>query len=499
MRKESTIGAMASKQISLLQRGLSSLRSHPLRMVGLTVLLAAVVLAGCHSFKPMPEGLSLEAPPRPVTDLAFFADETWVDGDGVRHTRQHIFDEFFVLIDGAQRLIVADQFLFNDWQGPIPETTRALSSELVERLIARKAAVPDIQIIMITDPVNSLYGGLEAPHLDAMRGAGIDVVETNLDALRDSNTLYSPFWRLLAKPFGNSPGGVLPNPIGPGKVSLRTYLKLINFKANHRKTLIVDRGEELVAFVSSANPHDGSSAHRNAAIRFNGPAVLDLLSSENAVLALSGLAPVSAPTFAQQELTSSTTVQVVTEEKIRDAIVDILSSVERGDQVDLMMFYLSNKHVVKALLEAHAAGAQVRILLDPNKDAFGREKNGVPNRPVARKLHRAGIPVRWCDTRGEQCHAKMLVRRQAGGDATLLTGSANFTRRNLNDLNLETDVRIQATSDQPVIRDAQRYFEAAWSNEGGRIASADYEVYESNSLWQRFISMVMESTGFSTF
>ncbi len=457
-------------------------------------------MAGCHSFKPMPEGLSLEAPPRPVSDLAFFADETWVDEEGVRHTEQEIFDELFRLIDGAQALIVADQFLYNDWQGPVPETTRALSSELTERLIARKRAVPQMQVVLITDPVNSLYSGLPSAQLDALRAANVQVLETNLNALRDSNVMYSPFWRLLVKPFGNSPGGIFPNPIGPGKVSLRTYLKLINFKANHRKTLIVDRGDELVAFVSSANPHDGSSAHRNAAIRFNGPAVMDLLASENAVLALSDLPPVAAPGFVSSaQPASEATVQVLTEKKIHDAILDILTTAQKGDQVDLMMFYLSDRDVIEALQTAHEAGATVRVMLDPNKDAFGREKNGVPNRPVARELHLAGIPVRWCDTHGEQCHAKMLLRRRADSTATLLSGSANFTRRNLEDLNLETDIRIEGSATLPVVADAQRYFDDTWGNRNGRIASADYEAYGDVSLWQRMRSRMMEFTGFSTF
>jgi phosphatidylserine/phosphatidylglycerophosphate/cardiolipin synthase-like enzyme len=175
------------------------------------------------------------------------------------------------------------------------------------------------------------------------------------------------------------------------------------------------------------------------------------------------------------------------------------TTAQKGDQVDLMMFYLSDRDVIEALQTAHEAGATVRVMLDPNKDAFGREKNGVPNRPVARELHLAGIPVRWCDTHGEQCHAKMLLRRRADSTATLLSGSANFTRRNLEDLNLETDIRIEGSATLPVVADAQRYFDDTWGNRNGRIASADYEAYGDVSLWQRMRSRMMEFTGFSTF
>ncbi len=472
----------------------------PVRAAFLALLVVMALLAGCHSIKPLPPGIALAGADQPVSYVDFLADRTWVNEAGEREVDQAIFDEFARLIDDARTIIVADLFLFNDWQGPVPETTRALSGEITQRLIDKRQAHPEIQIVLITDPVNTLYNGLASAQFDALRAAGITVVQTDLNKLRDSNTLYSPFWRIFAKPFGNSPGGALPNPIGPGKVSLRTYLKLFNFKANHRKTLIADRGDELVAIVSSANPHDGSSAHRNAAIAFDGPAVLDLLATENAVLAFS-----DAPTIDESRWTNAVTepkpatVAVITEKKIRDAIIDQLESSSEGDRVDLMMFYLSSRKVIGALQAAQKSGVRVRVMLDPNKDAFGREKNGVPNRPAARLLHAAGIPVRWCDTSGEQCHAKMMLVRRANGDAALISGSANFTRRNLNNYNLETDVIVKATAPSPVMVAALGYFDEAWFNLDGHQASVDYEVYRDDSLWHRFLYRFMEFTGISSF
>src|SRR5699024_12297064 len=58
-------------------------------------------------------------------------------------------------------------------------------------------------------------------------------------------------------------------------------------------------------------------------------------------------------------------------------------------------------------------------IFDPDEDAFGRKKNGVPNRSVADELVGAGVDVRWCDTHGEQCHAKFLLH-QADGQASML-------------------------------------------------------------------------------
>lgn len=128
-----------------------------------------------------------------------------------------------------------------------------------------------------------------SPWFQALRQAGISVTETNLQPLRDSNPGWSAFWRLCCQWFGNNPeGGWLPNAIGSQPVTIRSYLALPNFKANHRKVLVTDDGEKLRALVTSANPHDGSSRHSNTAISFTGPAVIDVLKSEQAVLNMSG-------------------------------------------------------------------------------------------------------------------------------------------------------------------------------------------------------------------
>jgi len=102
----------------------------------------------------------------------------------------------------------------------------------------------------------------------------------------------------------------------------------------------------------------------------------------------------------------ATTVQVLTEKKIEDAVIEAIETAAPGDALSLAMFYLSDRDIIGALKSAEARGVGTRVLLDPNKDAFGREKNGVPGRPVAHELHDHGLPVRWCDMHGEQRHMK---------------------------------------------------------------------------------------------
>ena len=106
----------------------------------------------------MPAGTSFIGPERPVGDVRFLTDLTWVDDEGVRHVDQSIFDAVFELIGRAERFVVIDMFLWNDFQGEPPETTRAVSKELTDALIARKRARPGMTIIAISDPVAPAMG-----------------------------------------------------------------------------------------------------------------------------------------------------------------------------------------------------------------------------------------------------------------------------------------------------------------------------------------------------
>ena len=470
-----------------------------------TVLLVAWVAMGIwQSYKPLPDGVGQAFPERPAEDVRFLADETWYDASGQRHANREIFDEVLSLIGQAQRLIVLDMFLYNDFAGAAEDDAfRPLSAELTTALIEQVRRHPDLKAIVITDPLNTLYGGLELEHFEALRTAGVDVVITDLTKLRASNPLWSGVWHLGPRWFGNhQASGWLPNVLGPGKVTLRSYLALLNFNANHRKTLVVDRGEGWAGLVTSANPHDASSLHGNVALRFAGPAALDLLTSERSVAEWSG-ETLSVPNAPEEEPGTPGArgrVQLLSEGAIRDALLTTIAASGPGDRLDVAVFYLAHRRMIEALIAAQARGAQVRVLLDPNRNAFGLEKDGIPNRPVAQELVDAGIAVRWCVTQGEQCHSKLLLRRSAnGGEAEMIVGSANFTRRNLDNLNLETSVRLQGRAEFPALRDAAAFFERRWQSTPGRITSEPFEAYQSPGLWKQLRYRVMEATGLSTF
>lgn len=466
------------------------------------VLVQSVVLV-CHTLKPLPMGISFAGREHSVEAIRFLKDLTFTDVHGQRHSEQEVFDAVGEMIDRAKTFVLIDMFLFNPYLGEADMPLRKLSSELTERLIEKKSSSPEIEIVFITDPINTLYGGLEPRHLVQLEEAGIRIVYTAIEKLRDSNPLYSSFWRMTGRWLGNSPGDWAPNPFGEGRVSLRSYLHLLNFKANHRKVVVTDDDRGLIGLVTTANPHDGSSAHENVALQFRGAAVGDLLEAERAVMTMSGAGPirVDVPPVSPSLFIggSELTLQVVSEGKIKEAVIDALNTTGLGDSIRLVMFYLSDRDIIDAIRRAHQRGALVQVMLDPNRDAFGREKNGVPNRQVAYELHRDNLDVRWRQTNGEQCHTKLLYIEYQDQGAFLSTGSANYTRRNLDDFNLEMNVIVRGGSEHPVFGDVREYFEQLWGNTSDREFTVDYEDYADPSLFRRTLYRVMESSGMSTF
>ncbi len=447
----------------------------------------------------LPEGLSCASDPSPADDVRFLADTTWVDADGNRHSEQAIFDAAFDMIRGAQRFILLDMFLYNDFEMQITDPLRTLSSELTDVLLAQKAQHPDMIVVVITDPINTVYGSLESPYFKRLEAAGVSVVTTNLRVLRDSSPVYSFLWRLLVKPLGNPGPGRFTNPFDPrGKVTLRSQLEMLNCKANHRKILVCDHADTLSALVSSANPHDASSANSNVGIRFTGPAAADLVRSENAVLALSGHDALAVPDVAPPAEPENT-VRVVTEGAIKTAALSIIDGATAGTTIDITAFYVCDRDIIVALKRARQRDVALRLILDPNKDAFGYDKHGIPNRPAAAELVRAGIDVRWYHTHGEQCHIKMLLAEDGENQAQLLLGSANLTRRNLDDFNLETNVLVRGSRSTTVMSEARSCFDTLWHNREERLYTEAYELYRDDSLFKKLLYRSMEATGLSEF
>jgi len=492
-----------ANQLTPDSRRRHSILKRPRNWIFLIFLIFLIYLGTAlwHLNKPLPPGLSADFEPEPAEAVELLVDATWLTPDGGQRQRTEIFERMLTLIAQAETLIALEMFLLNDFAGAAGKNHRPLSSLIVDAMIERKRAQPDIRISLITDPFNRLYGGIESDLLDRAEAAGVNVIDTRLTALPDSNPIWSGFWRLCCAYLGNSSAGWLPNPVGGEDVSLRTYLRLLNFKANHRKALVVDEGDGWTGLVTTANAHDASSRHSNLGLVFSGAAAIDLLRTMEATAQFSGSDLAEADKLARLDaaVDKGVRIAVLSEVAIRDELLRILDRAQAGDRLDIAVFYLSHRGVIGAIEEAHSRGVRLRLLLDPNEDAFGRKKDGVPNRQVAMELAEAGVPIRWCNTRGEQCHYKHLLHVPQDGPSSMLIGSANYTRRNLDGFNLETQALLIADSDHPEIAAARAFFDERWHNERGRIHSLPYSAYADDSRLRYWRYRFMEASGVSTF
>jgi phosphatidylserine/phosphatidylglycerophosphate/cardiolipin synthase-like enzyme len=454
-----------------------------IRLVGSGLIITWIVLFAFHLSKPLPEGISVAAPMRSAFGMEFLHDLTFQAG-GHPLGEQRIFDRILSMIDAADDFIVIDMFLFNGEHGG-ERAYRPLSVELTEHLVSKKTSNPGLRATFITDEINNFYGAYTSPEIERLQAAGVEVITTRMSRLRDSNPAYSSLWRMFAGWFGTRGPGWLPHPLSSSgqEVTARAYFKLLNFKANHRKLIVTDNE----CLITSANPHDASSFHSNVAFTGEGPICADLLAAERAVAAFSGGSVDDWPVFQADHQTAGEagpvvqgasawdgTVQLVTEGKILEGFLTDVGAAGAGDRVDLAMFYVSERKVVKALLDAAGRGASVRLILDPNKDAFGREKGGIPNRQVATEL---------------------LTR--SGGQIDV-RGSANLTRRNIGDYNLEADLRFSLPREAPVAAAVHRYLDRVFGNEGGDF-TLPYEAYQDDSWLKRILYRLEEFTGFCSF
>lgn len=447
-----------------------------------------------ESFREIPEDVSYKSLEH-HGDFNFLYDLTYSDIKGDRKSEQEIFSNVYKLIDEAENFLLLDFFLFNDDYDKDKYDMPSLSNELTETLLKKKAKNPNLPIVLITDPINTFYGGYMPENFRKLKEANIEVLVTDLDAIKDSNPLYTSFYRAYFRNLPSGKGKFLPNLFIKGeKVSISEYTKLLNFKANHRKVVV----NEKEAIIASANPHDGSAFHSNIAFKVKGAVLNDILESEKAIIRFSGLESRALEFIVKDVKGGEFEIQSVTEGKIKEALIDTIRRSKKGDKLYLGVFYLSHRDIIKELKEASRRGVGIRLILDLNKDAFGQKKIGIPNKQVANELSKEkNIEIRWYNTSGEQFHSKLLVL-ETNDEMVLIGGSANFTRRNLDDLNLESDVVIIGDKHAKEMQKVANYIDVLWNNKG-RAYTLDYNTSAEDIWWKNIIYRVQEFSGLSTF
>jgi hypothetical protein len=507
-----------------------------LLLLGLALLWLGV--AWHQSHKALPEGTHLASLvcTTQAQDVAFVADITAADAWGRPTVSQGIFDEVLKVVHGARRFIVLDYAVFGagadtgaGTTGVTPE--RHLDAELTDALLARRREQPAPVILLITDPANERYGAAPSQELQLLRAAGVEVVPVDLDHLRDSNPLYSSLWRLTFR-WWDTPSG----PLG-------FETRRLNFKADDRRLVIADDGASgLRAVIGSANPSDRESGWSNLAVRTGSGALQALLQSELDIARFSGwrgsqalavlpaapsLPPpncstplsegAASPSLAAAnrdpavpQSTAGTVpaadgvrLQVLTEGALREALLERIAATTSRQEIDAALFQLADRDVIEELLAAARRGVSVRLILDPNETGESGGTSGIPNQAAASELvSRSGgaIHVRWYRTHGEHFHGALVIIHDAG-EVWLTTGSAQLTRRSLEDYNLAATVGISVPRNAPLAQQVLQYFDTLWSNRAslGIEYTADFAAFANPGQSDYWLYRLMEGTGFAPF
>lgn len=464
-----------------------SRRKKSISVLLLLLILLYIGVMLWHTYKPLPKNISYEGDLHRTDNIEMITDLTYAqDQDGTnRKHENHIFDEVYTLIDEAEQFVVVDFFLMDgyfDEKEDFPQIATNLSDKLSEK----KKSNPNMPVVFITDPLNKGYGSYETPWFKKMREAGVEIVYTDLEPLRDSTPIYSGIYRLFFQWFDHDGKGWIANAMSnkAPKMTASSYLELLNVKANHRKAAI----SEKEAIITSSNPHDASGFHGNLGLKVTGPVINDILEAEEAVSLMSGGPKLPRADLSQQG-DGQYAIQYLTEQKILDALLEDLATTKAGDKIWIGMFFIAQRDIVNSLTDAANRGVQVNIILDPNENSFGQKKSGLPNRPVVNELledTNEQINIRWYNTVVGQYHTKAIWIQTA--EQTIISScSANYTERTLENYNLENNIRILAPNDSALALDMERYFERLWKNEDA-LYTLDAEEYQDNlSWWQRWI------------
>ncbi len=427
-------------------------------VAALAILFAWLACAFWNSVKPLPFGTrTASLPARLGESQVEFLD------DRMQHqvTQQRELE----FIDRAEQMVVVDQC-------PIDQ-------DLAQHLLARKRLHPNIKIVVVADPRNEVYGGTPASTLRALETSGIVVARVRLERLRDSNPLYSSAWRLGVSWWDDPFDEV------PGEITARSALRRLNFKFDRRQLLVADDGAgSWSSMVTSAAP--GGADGGNVGLEVHGQLAREIAGGELQIAAWVDRRRSIAGTAAAREPRRG---------DYRRTLLDRERDSQRSARChrDRRQRRLDRPDRPRARRpadpECAAAGrGPRRAPAGAARSGRARESGG----GAAELLHdgAGSMEVRW---RGSRARGGRFVLIRHGSDAWLNLGSADLTRRSLDDLNLEANLELRMPARAAPARAAADAFAQDWSSAEPYVVHAD----ESDGLYWRY--RIAEATGLAMF
>jgi hypothetical protein len=494
------------------------------RLLAVALLLAWAVLMLWQTQKPLPAGLHIMGAWQGLAlrDARFLRDLTAADATGAPLNERQIDAEVLRMVAQARDFLVLDTGLFGDLPAAGPNAPRLraapqVAATLVDALLQAKQQQPGLLVLLLIDPASvQLHVGPDL--LQRLHDAGIAVVSVDVGRLRAPNATFVAAWQLCCRWWTPvAAHGVWPNPlgIGPSAISMGLWGRTQGYQRSHRQLLIGDDGAGGLAGLIFSRPLNAEAAlHSASALHLAGEALEPLLESEFVVAQFSGWTGGGAMQERSQQLLErqrrsvasaadgdAARARAVSEAGIAQALVERIDATGKHDSIDIAALYLSQRELVRALLDAAGRGAAIRVLLDPGKDGYGYERSGVPNREVASELVAASdgaVRVRWYRTHGEQFSPGFAHIRSAGR-AWLMVGTAELSRRDLDDMNLAAAFIIELPSSAAASNDALSWFDTLWFNRagGGTEYTSDVDVYADASQLDYWYYRLLEASGAS--
>lgn len=208
---------------------------------------------------------------------------------------------------------------------------------------------------------------------------------------------------------------------------------------DHVKLLVADG----LALVGGMNWGSGSGRNHDFALLLHGAAVGEATAVFEHDWALAGGLPVTAPLWDS----ASTLAQTSPGEGVRSLLALALQAAPA--RIEVEMYSLTEPAIVLGLTRRARAGAQVRVILDPNQ---------AENAATARLLSAGGVAVRRFRP---PPHAKLHAKAGLFG-SLLVLGSANWTEHGLG-INHELDA---STADPAAVAAFRSSFESDWERSG---------------------------------
>jgi len=504
-----------------------------LRLLIAALLLAWAAIALWQSYKRLPPGVHIAGSWHsvPASEVRFLSDLTAADATGAPLHQRQINAELLRMIAQARDFLVLDGGLFGDLPAAGSGASRMraaapVAAALTDALLQARQLRPGLLVLLLIDPASTRLSVGNAA-LQRLRAAGVAVVPVDVTRLRAPNAGFAGLWQLCCSWWtASAAAGDWPNPLGVGSagVSFGLWGGTPGYQRAHRQLLIGDNGAgRLTGMIFSRPLNAEASLHTAVALQLTGGSLEPLLESEFVVAQFSGWIGGGAMQEHAQRLfelrhqgaaaginntmttaadgADAARVRVLSESSIAEALLQRINAAGSHDSIEIAALYLSQRDLVRALIEAAWRGATVRVLLDPGKDGYGFERSGLPNRQVASELLSASdgaVRVRWYRTHGEQFSPGFALIRSAGR-AWLMAGSAELSRRDLDDFNLAAAFIAELPGTAAASLDALSWFDTLWYNRaaGGTEYSSDADVYTDASQLDYWQYRLLEASGAS--